>query len=92
MDDFVALLACFFPPTAFFYILKVPSVININFFETTSLPATLRAEATFSRYELACEKYPATFRTPAHTAKMKGYENLSNNCQRQNTQIFYQIF
>ena len=28
-----------FSPTAFYYVLKVPRVININFLETTSLPA-----------------------------------------------------
>ena len=35
------------------------------FYTIISYKYTLRAEATFSRYELA-----STFRTPAHTAKM----------------------
>ena len=44
---------------------------------------TLRAEATFSRFELACEKQ-LTFRTPAHTAKMQpllaGYLLTASYC------------
>ena len=38
---------------------------NLEFLSFDEDPLTLRAEATFSRYELACE-----IRTPAHTAKM----------------------